>query len=462
MNFFNKSIEYLKGVGTARADALKRELSIFTHHQLLQHYPFRYVDKTKFHLIKDIKDEGDYVQLKGVLRTINSIGEGRKRRLSGVFRDESGSLELTWFKGLHWAQKLAIGREYIVYGKPTFFNQRKSIVHPEISLVQTDQKEQAPTLSPVYHSTEKLKARGLDSKGLATIMRNLFLKLHPIRSSIEESLPLYLRQNLQLVDRYTALLGIHFPKSKQQHQQAAQRIKFEEFFFMQLRMLRSKQQKKLGIRGYIFNIIGTQFNHFYHNNLQFELTGAQKRVLKEIRADMATGHQMNRLLQGDVGSGKTIVAFMSLLIAIDNGFQTALMAPTEILAQQHLSSVQEMAQGLDLNIELLSGTVKGKKRKALLSELADGSIDILIGTHALIEDPVLFKNLGMVVVDEQHRFGVVQRAKMWRKSKLNPPHILVMTATPIPRTLAMTAYGDLDVSVIDEMPPGRKPISTYH
>ena len=462
MNFFNKSIEYLKGVGTLRADILKRELGIFTYHQLLQHYPFRYVDKTKFHLIKDIKDESEYVQIKGVLRTINSIGEGRKRRLSGVFRDQSGSLELTWFKGLHWVQKLAVGKEYIVYGKPTFFNQRKSIVHPEISLVKPEQKDKAPTLSPVYHSTEKLKAKGLDSKGISTIMKNLFLKIHPSRSTIEESLPLYLRQQLHLIDRYSALLAIHFPHNKQQQQQAAQRIKFEEFFFMQLRMLRSKQQKRIGIRGYIFKVIGEHFNCFYHNNLKFELTGAQKRVLKEIRADMATGHQMNRLLQGDVGSGKTIVAFMSLLIALDNGFQTALMAPTEILAQQHLSSILEMADGLDLNIQLLTGTVKGKKRKSLLEDLAAGNIDILIGTQALIEDPVVFKNLGMVVVDEQHRFGVVQRAKMWRKSKLNPPHILVMTATPIPRTLAMTAYGDLDVSVIDEMPPGRKPITTYH
>ncbi|MCH2021424.1 MAG: ATP-dependent DNA helicase RecG [Saprospiraceae bacterium] len=458
----NTSIEYLKGVGTARADALKKELGIFTYFQLLQHYPFRYVDKTRFHKIKDIINDSEYVQIKGILRRINSIGAGRKRRMTAIFRDDSGSIELTWFKGLSWVQNLQVGKEYIVYGKPSIYNKKLSIVHPEITLLTEEKKVNASTLEPVYHSTEKLKTRRLDSKGLALIIKNLFVKIHPQRNLIPESMPKYLLERLRLPERYHAWMGIHFPRNKVQYNMAQNRIKFEEFFFLQLRILQSKQQKRTGIRGFVFNTIGENFNEFYNNNLAFELTNAQKRVIKEIRYDLSTGHQMNRLLQGDVGSGKTIVAFMCLLIALDNGYQTALMAPTEILAQQHFNSILEMAKGLDLKIEILTGTIKGKKRKALLESLETGEIDILIGTHALIEDPVIFKNLGLVVVDEQHRFGVVQRSKMWRKNVTNPPHILVMTATPIPRTLAMTAYGDLDVSIIDEMPPGRKPITTYH
>ncbi len=458
----NTSIEYLKGVGTSKADALKRELGIFTYLQLLQHYPFRYVDKTRFHKIKDIKDDSEYVQIKGILRRINSIGDGRKKRMTAVFRDETGSIELLWFKGLRWVQNLQVGAEYIVYGKPSTFNNRTNIVHPDITLLTEEKKKNAPTLDPVYHTTEKLKGKWLDTKGISTIMKNLFIKIHPHRHQIPEIIPAYLLERLRLPGRYTSLIGIHYPRDKAALDISKKRIKFEEFFFLQLRVLLSRQQKKTGIRGFVFKIIGDKFNDFYNNNLEFELTNAQKRVIKEIRIDLGSGHQMNRLLQGDVGSGKTIVAFMSLLIGIDNGFQTALMAPTEILAQQHLSSVKEMAEGLDLTIGLLTGTVKGKKRKYLLEQLEAGEIDILIGTHALIEDPVIFKNLGLVVVDEQHRFGVVQRARMWRKNVVNPPHILVMTATPIPRTLAMTAYGDLDVSVIDEMPPGRKPIKTFH
>ncbi|CAA6829093.1 MAG: ATP-dependent DNA helicase RecG (EC [uncultured Aureispira sp.] len=458
----NTSIEYLKGVGSAKAEVLKKELGVFSCIQLLQHYPFRYVDKTKFHKIKDVKDENDYVQIKGILRRVDSIGEGRKRRMKGVFRDETGMLELTWFKGLSWVQNLQVGMEYIVYGKPTLFKGKVSLVHPDMVLFTEVKKANASTLEPVYPTTDKLRNKRLDSKGMLVIMKNVFIKLHPQRHLVPESLPDYLLEKLRLPGRYAAWMGIHFPRDKQQRDLAQKRIKFEEFFFLQLRMLQTKHQKKIGIRGFIFNKIGHYFNTFYQNNLQFELTNAQKRVIKEIRADIATGHQMNRLLQGDVGSGKTIVGFMCLLIAIDNGFQTALMAPTEILAQQHYVSIQEMAEGLGLNIGLLTGTVKGKRRKVLLEKLEAGEIDLLIGTHALIEAPVVFKNLGFVIVDEQHRFGVVQRAKMWRKNPTNPPHILVMTATPIPRTLAMTAYGDLDVSVIDEMPPGRKPINTYH
>ena len=458
----NKSIEYLKGVGTAKADILKKELGIFSYIQLLQHYPYRYVDKTKFHQIKDVVQEGEYVQIKGILRRIQTIGEGRKRRMTGVFRDETGFMELTWFKGLSWVQNLQVGVEYIVYGKPTVYKGNISMVHPEITLLSEAKKANAPTLEPLYSTTEKMRTKRLDTKGLLNIMRNLFIQLHPQRNHIPETLPDYLIKNLRLPSRYNAWIGIHFPRNKRQCEQAQRRIKFEEFFFLQLRMLHTKHQKKQGIKGFVFPKIGNYFQHFYDNNLQFELTNAQKRVIKEIRADMATGQQMNRLLQGDVGSGKTIVAFMSLLIALDNGFQTALMAPTEILAQQHYQSLLEMGKGLDINIEILTGTIKGKRRKDILQRLQNGEIHLLIGTHALIEDPVIFKNLGFVIVDEQHRFGVVQRARMWRKNPINPPHILVMTATPIPRTLAMTAYGDLDVSVIDEMPPGRKPINTFH
>lgn len=458
----NNSIEYLKGVGSNKADVLKKELGIFSNLQLLQHYPYRYVDKTKFHQIKDVVQEGEYVQIKGILRRIQTIGEGRKKRMTGVFRDETGFMELTWFKGLNWVQSLQVGIEYIVYGKPTIYNGKLSMVHPEMTALHEAQKNNAPTLEPLYSATEKMRNKRLDSKGLMVLMRNLFLKLHPNRDHIPETLPEYLMEHLRLPSRYNAWIGIHFPRNKQQCEQAQRRIKFEEFFYLQLRLLHTKQQKKQGIKGFIFPRVGAHFEHFYNQNLQFDLTNAQKRVIKEIRADMATGRQMNRLLQGDVGSGKTIVAFMCLLIALDNGFQTALMAPTEILAQQHYQSLLEMGEGLGITIEILTGTIKGKRRKDVLMRLQEGTIDLLIGTHALIEDTVLFKNLGFVIVDEQHRFGVVQRARMWRKNPINPPHILVMTATPIPRTLAMTAYGDLDVSVIDEMPPGRKPINTFH
>lgn len=458
----NTSIEYLKGVGTAKADLLKKELGIFSAIQLLQHYPYRYVDKTKFHQIKDVVQEGEYVQIKGILRRIQTIGEGRKRRMTGVFRDETGFMELTWFKGLSWVQNLQVGVEYIVYGKPTIYNKNISIVHPEMTVLSEAKKANAPTLEPLYSTTDKMRNKRLDSKGLMILMRNLLLQLNKGKDAIPETLPAYLIESLRLPSRYNAWVGIHFPRNKRQCDHAQRRIKFEEFFYLQLRMLHTKQQKKLGIKGFIFPRIGTYFQHFYDNNLEFELTNAQKRVIKEIRADLATGRQMNRLLQGDVGSGKTIVAFMCLLIALDNGFQSALMAPTEILAQQHYKSLLEMGEGLGITIEILTGTIKGKRRKDVLERLQAGEIHLLIGTHALIEDPVIFKNLGFVIVDEQHRFGVVQRARMWRKNPVNPPHILVMTATPIPRTLAMTAYGDLDVSIIDEMPPGRKPINTFH
>ncbi len=458
----NASIEYLKGIGPSRADLLKRELGIFTYRQLLQHYPFRYVDKTRIHKIKEIQAENEYVQLKGILRRIDNYGEGHKKRLVGFFRDDTGSIELVWFKGLSWAQNLTVGMEYIVYGKLSIFNNRKSIIHPEMELLKDSNIAKASTLDPVYSTTDKLLARKMDTRAVKRIMQNLFRQIHPQRSFLLETLPPYILEDLNLIGRYESLLGIHFPRNKSQLLAAQNRIKFEEFFYMQLRMLQTKVKNKIGIRGFLFARIGQHFNQFYQQNLKFELTAAQKRVLKEIRNDMGNNCQMNRLLQGDVGSGKTVVAFMAILIALDNDFQAALLAPTEILAQQHLESLQEMAEGLDINIQLLTGSIKGKKRKAILEDLAAGNINLLIGTHALIEPTVQFQNLGLVVVDEQHRFGVVQRAKMWQKNKVHPPHILVMTATPIPRTLAMTAYGDLDVSVIDEMPPGRIPVHTFH
>lgn len=456
------SIEYLKGVGPVKADMLKKELGIFTYNQLLHYYPFRYIDRTKFHKINEITGEEDYVQIRGTLRRIDSQGEGAKRRLVGVFRDETGVMELVWFKGLHWIQNLQIGVEYLIFGKPTVFNGKANIVHPEIDLISNASTEVAATLEPVYSITEKLNAKKIRSREIGKMLKILVSKIEENADNIEENLPENLIEKLRLPTRFDTLRYIHFPENQEQLKAARNRIKFEELFFLQLKLLQSKAIRQNSIRGLIFGTIGDYFNHFYSNNLKFDLTGAQKRVLKEIRKDVGSGIQMNRLLQGDVGSGKTVVAFMTMLMAMDNDFQAALMAPTEILAQQHFASLTEMAEGMDIRIELLTGSVKGVKRREVLQSLDDGTIHIAIGTHALIEDTVSFKNIGIVIIDEQHRFGVVQRAKMWRKNDTVPPHILVMTATPIPRTLAMTVYGDLDVSVIDEMPPGRLPINTYH
>lgn len=456
------SIEYLKGVGAQRAQTLQSELGIFNFMHLLQHYPFRYVDKTKFHRIADIQSEGDYVQIRGVLRRLEEQGEGAKRRIVGTFRDESGVLELVWFKGLNWVKDLETGAEYIIYGKPTIFNQRVSMVHPEMELATKNNTENANSLEPVYGSTDKLKNKGLDTRGIGRLMRTLFEKLHPQRQLVTETLSAEIIEKLRFPSRYEAYVGVHFPKTEQQLKLATRRLKFEEFFFLQLKMLQTKGGRKRGTRGIVFDKIGDYVNTFYKTGLKFDLTNAQKRVLREIRKDMGNGQQMNRLLQGDVGSGKTVVGFMSMLMALDNGKQATLIAPTEILAQQHFQSICEMAAPLDINVSLLTGSVKGKTRKGILHLLETGDIHILIGTHAVLEEKVKFKELGLAIIDEQHRFGVVQRAKMWQKNDVAPPHILVMTATPIPRTLAMTVYGDLDVSVIDEMPPGRKPIQTFH
>lgn len=455
-------IEFLKGVGPTKAAMLQKELGIFTFGDLLQHYPFRYIDKTKFHQIKDIApDTQDSVQLRGILRRVEIIGDGRKRRLVARFRDPSGALDLVWFKGIHFIEKtLIVGSEYVVYGKAAFFGGQPNIAHPEIELVTKNNTELAPTMDAVYPTTEKLKGKGLDPKGIRKLIEMLLKEL--TEEDVAENLPDYVVKKLRFPTRLEALRFTHQPTNNAEMVLGRNRLKFEELFLMQIKILQTKGQNQTAYRGWVFDKIGEHFNHFYHNKLKFELTGAQKRVLREIRKDLGCGVQMNRLLQGDVGSGKTICALMSILMALDNGFQACLMAPTEILAQQHFDGISADLEGMDITIGFFVGSVKGKKRKLLLEQLANGEIDILIGTHALIEDPVIFKNLGLAIIDEQHRFGVQQRAKLWRKSKPNPPHVLVMTATPIPRTLAMTVYGDLDVSVIDEMPPGRLPVITVH
>ncbi len=455
-------IEFLKGVGPMKAAMLQKELGIFTFGDLLQHYPYRYIDKTKFHRIKDIApDTHESVQLRGILRRIEVIGDGRKKRLVARFRDASGVMDLVWFKGMHFIEKsLVVGSEYVVYGKAQFFGGQPNIAHPEIELVTKNNTELAPTMDAVYPTTEKLKNKGLDPKGIRKLIHNVLNSL--TEADVEENLPDYVIQKLRFPTRLEALRLTHQPKSNAEMVAGRNRLKFEELFLMQIKILQSKGKNQIAYRGWKFEIIGEKFNHFYHEKLKFELTNAQKRVLKEIRVDLKIGIQMNRLLQGDVGSGKTICAVMSILMALDNGFQACLMAPTEILAQQHYAGISKDLEDMDIEVGFLVGSVKGKKRKALLEKVANGEIDILIGTHALIEDPVIFKNLGLAIIDEQHRFGVKQRAKLWHKSKPNPPHVLVMTATPIPRTLAMTVYGDLDVSVIDEMPPGRLPVRTVH
>ncbi len=456
-------IEYLKGVGPAKAETLQKELNVFRVRDFLFTYPFRYIDKTKYYKINELKTDGDIVQLKGKLVNLDKVkGRNNRYRLAGLLKDDTGFLELIWFQGAKWLENvLKVGEEYIVYGKVTVYGGKKNIAHPEMELAnERAQSEIQSTFDPVYSSTEKLDRKGLDSKGRRTILKHLFSKLR--EEDVVENLPLYIRQKLKLVSRWQSICWIHFPSSEEQKTLAVNRIKFEEVFFLQLRLLLGKERRKKKLKGAIFEKVGDKFLGFFNDKLPFTLTGAQKRVLKEIRNNTATGVQMNRLLQGDVGSGKTVVGFMTMLLAIDNGFQTCMMAPTEILAQQHYVDISDMAEGLSIRVAFLSGSIKGKKRKVILEMLAAGDVDIIIGTHALIEDPVVFQNLGLAIVDEQHRFGVAQRAKLWKKNKDVAPHVLVMTATPIPRTLAMTVYGDLDVSVIDELPPGRKHIKTIH
>lgn len=467
MTFLDTGIEYLKGVGPQRAETLKAELGIFTFRDLLFHFPFRYIDKTRFHLIRDIQNEGETYQLKGILRRLETLGEGRAKRLTATLRDESGAIELVWFQGMNWLERtLEIGKEYVVFGRANEFNGKFNMPHPEMEEVNEENIRKASNFEPVYPTTDKLTQKGLDPKGLRRLLRTLFEIMPP--AAIPENLPDYLLESYRLAPRWAALKAIHFPTQQTDLDAATRRLKFEELFLLQLRLLQTKTRRKDAIRGFVFDTIGDNFNRFFKEKLAFELTGAQKRVLKEIRTDLGAGRQMNRLVQGDVGSGKTVVALMAMLIALDNKradgtpFQACLMAPTEILARQHFEGMSALVGDLGINIGFLSGTIKGKKREAILAQLASGEMHIVIGTHALIEDWVQYQNLGIAITDEQHRFGVQQRASLWKKNPICPPHILVMTATPIPRTLAMTLYGDLDISIIDELPPGRKPITTSH
>ena len=456
----DQPVAYLKGVGPQKADLLKTELGIHTLGDLVYHFPFRYVDKTRFHKVAELRSQNlESVQIKGILRRVDIVGSGRKKRAVAVLRDGTGMIELVWFKGIQWIQKqLVIGKEYIAYGKPQLFGNKYSIAHPDLEASSEVDPAKALSFDPVYPSTEKLAKKGLDSRGI----RRLVVSIMPLLEAdfFPEHIPAYLCQRLKLWSHYVALRHIHFPKNKEQLEMAKRRLKFEELFLLQIRLLQTKHKRKQTIKGYQIVEIGESFNTFYHQHLPFELTDAQKKVIREIRFDLGSGKQMNRLLQGDVGSGKTIVGLLTMLMVIGNGYQATLLAPTEILALQHFESISGYLKEMPLKIGFLSGNVKGKKRKEILAEIANGEIKILIGTHAILEDPVIFQNLGLAITDEQHRFGVKQRAKLWKKNSPLPPHILVMTATPIPRTLAMTVYGDLDVSVIDQLPPGRKPVKT--
>ncbi len=459
-SFLDTPIGYLKGIGPQRAEVLQNELFIFTYKDLLTHYPFRYVDRSQFHSIKDINEDSAYYQLRGYIIEIDFVGEKRTKRLVAKFKDSSGIIELVWFQGAKWmAEKLKSNSEYIVYGKATAFMGRFNMAHPEIQVVTPEILVNQSSFQSVYNSTEKLKFRNLDSDGIRKCLRVLTLQLN--EHTVQETLTQSIIQDFKLLSKLDALRQIHFPDSKELLDKAKFRLKFEELFFVQLKLLRSNLVRHQITQGFIFSKVGDAFNNFYNYHLPFQLTNAQKRVVKEIRVDMGSGKQMSRLVQGDVGSGKTLVALLSMLLAIDNGYQACLMAPTEILAKQHFETISELLQPMGLNVALLTGSSKTKARKELHLGLESGTIHILIGTHALIEDVVVFKNLGLVVIDEQHRFGVAQRGKMHKKNT-QPPHVLIMTATPIPRTLAMTLYGDLDTSVIDELPPGRKPITTMH
>ncbi len=453
-------IEYLKGVGPQRGELLRKELDIQVFGDLLKYYPFRYVDRSIIHQVKEITPLTQYIQLKGHITGFRQAGTGRQKRLMATFRDETGEIELVWFQGADWILKtLKVNTAYLIFGKPNLFNGEFNIPHPEIEAFTDEIKTSGKGLQPVYSSSEKAKKKYLDSKGITKLTHALLTQLVP--KEVPEFLPAEVLQQYRLISRYEAMANIHFPKNEALLHEAVRRLKFEELFLIQLQLLKVKANRGKVVKGFIFEKIDNKFDRFYKEGLHFELTGAQKRVLKEIRRDTLSGTQMNRLLQGDVGSGKTIVALLTMLMGVDNGFQACLMAPTEILANQHYENTVELLRGLKVEVALLTGSVKGKARKYILANLAEGNIDLVIGTHALIEDTVVFKNLGMVVIDEQHRFGVAQRASLWTKNE-HPPHILVMTATPIPRTLAMTVYGDLDVSVIDELPPGRKAIKTIH
>ena len=457
-NFFNTKIEFLKGVGERHAKLLREELNISTYGDLIQHYPYRHEDRSQFHKIADVYEEMPYIQLVGHVRGMETVGEKQKQRLVAEFADDTGTIELVWFKGAKWiANKIKPRMEYVAFGKPNRFGQKFSIAHPEMELRAARQEENGQ-LQPVYHTTEKMKRSRLDSRALVRLQQRLMAIAY---DKIPETLPRSLIEQYRLVSKRDALRSIHFPTDTNALEKARFRLKYEELFYVQLRLLKLKLTKTAKSVGQV--LTNTQLVHtFYQDHLPFDLTGAQKRVIKEIYQDLHSGKQMNRLLQGDVGSGKTIVAFICSLITISSGAQVALMAPTEILAEQHYRSLKEFADLLDINIALLTGSTKKRARREIDEMLQAGTLHILVGTHALIEDHVQFKNLGLSIIDEQHRFGVAQRAQLWEKNRQFPPHVLVMTATPIPRTLAMTLYGDLDVSVIDELPAGRKPIQTVH
>ncbi len=453
-------IEYLKGVGPQRAELLKKELNIFTFRDLLEHFPYRHIDKTKVNLIQEITPAMEFVQVAVKLIRLDVVGEGRGKRLVAQVKDATGSMELVWFQGINWIQKTLLpDQSYLVYGRLSFFQQTPQIVHPETEPWAPEKKEGREFLEPVYPTTEKLKARSLGGRQIAKLTQVLLGQLH--EKDIPENLPDTVISKLKLMGRYQAFRQVHFPTTAAQYKEAVKRLKLEELFLAQLRMNLLRSRRHRFSKGVVFDKVGDQFNTFYKEYLPFELTGAQKRVLREIRTDTGSGKQMNRLLQGDVGSGKTIVALLTMLLAIDNGYQACLMAPTEILAKQHFATISSLLKEMPVEVELLTGSTKTAARKKIAKKLSEGTLEILIGTHAVIEEVVQFQRLGMVIIDEQHRFGVAQRARLWEKAEI-PPHVLVMTATPIPRTLAMTAYGDLDYSVIDELPPGRQPITTVH
>ena len=453
-----RSIMYLSGVGPQRAEILQKEVNIVSFEDMLYYFPYKYVDRSRFYRISEIDDDLLHIQLKGRITRYETVGEGRTKRLIAKFTDGSDTIDLVWFKGLKFiTDKYRVGQEYIVFGKPTLFAHEYNIAHPDIDPVE-NASQVANGLTPLYNTTEKMKKSFLHSRAIQNIQYNL---LTTIDWKIPETLPPHILARLKMCSVAEAIKNNHFPESAEKLQQAQLRLKFDELFYIQLNILRTATLRRNKLKGIVFPVVGDTFHTFYQKYLPFALTNAQKRVIREMRADMGSGRQMNRLLQGDVGSGKTLVALMTMLIAIDNGYQACLMAPTEILANQHYATIKDFLQDMDVRVELLTGSTSKKKREALLPDLAAGQIDLLVGTHALIENNVTFRSLGMSVIDEQHRFGVAQRSKLWTK---NPtlPHVLIMTATPIPRTLAMTLYGDLDVSVIDELPPGRKPIKTVH
>jgi len=460
-DLLNSPVEYLKGVGPQRADVLKKELGIFTFGDLLFHFPFRYVDRTKIYKVNEVNANTQYIQLRGVLKNMDTADSGKfRKRLIASLEDETGRIELVWFRNVKWIQQsLMEGKEYIVFGKPNLFRNKFSIPHPEMELAESEEKSIAGKLQPMYPSTDKLKGKGLDSKGISKIMRTLLQQITP--ADIKEILPQQILSHYRFPLRFEAIQQTHFPENELLLQKSQQRMKFEELFIVQLNLLLLKQGRKDTSSGFVFTNLGMFFNRFYNEKLPFELTDAQKKVIKEIRSDTLSGKQMNRLLQGDVGSGKTIVALITMLMAADNNYQACMMAPTEILSQQHFKTISKLVRDIGVNVALLTSSVKGKERKEILEGIDSGAIHILIGTHSLIEEDVKFRNLGLVIIDEQHRFGVEQRSKLWTKNH-QPPHILVMTATPIPRTLALTLYGDLDVSVIDKLPPGRKQVKTLH